>query len=53
MRALIGWLCALLLGSLGWWMGAWVGFGTAVTLGVLASAAGLWLGYRWFDQYLG
>ena len=53
MRTIIGWLGAMVLGSFGWWLGAKVGVGTAMTLGVITSAIGLWLGYRWFDQYLG
>ena len=52
MRALIGWLCAFLAGSAGWWLGAKVGLGTAVVLGAVATGAGLYACYRWFDQNL-
>jgi hypothetical protein len=51
-RALIGWLSALLAGSAGWWLGAKVGLGVAVVLGAVAGGAGLYAGYRWFDTNL-
>ena len=52
MRGLIGWLAAFLAGSAGWWLGAKVGFGTAVVLGAVAAGAGMYAGYRWFDMNL-
>jgi len=53
MRTLIGWLCALVLGSAGWWLGAHAGLGVAVILSGITGGVGLYLGYRWFDQNLG
>ena len=52
MRNLIGWLCAWMLGALGWWLGAKLGLLTAVLSSAVAGAAGLYLGYRWFDDNL-
>lgn len=52
MRGLIGWLGAFLAGSAGWWLGAKVGFGTALMLSVVAAGVGMYAGYRWFDQNL-
>lgn len=52
MRSILGWLGAFLLGSVGWWLGAKVGFGTGVVLGAVGSGGGLWAGYRWFDENL-
>lgn len=52
MRALIGWLSALMAGSAGWWLGAKVGFGTAVMLSAVTSGIGMYAGYRWFDANL-
>jgi len=52
MRMLIGGLAASIAGWLGWWLGAHVGFGTAMMLSVLAGGAGLYAGYRWFDANL-
>jgi len=51
-RTIIGWLCALLLGWAGWWLGAQVALGVAVVLSAITGAAGLYFGYRWFDQNL-
>jgi hypothetical protein len=50
---LIGWLAAWALGAAGWWLGAKVGFATAVLTSAVTGAVGLWLGYRWFDDHLG
>ena len=52
MRAIIGWLAAFLASSLGWWLGARIGFGTGIFASVLLGAVGLYLGYRWFDDNL-
>ena len=52
MRGIIGWLSAFLAGSAGWWLGAHVGFGTAVVLSAFAGGAGLYFGHRWFDANL-
>jgi len=52
MRTVIGGLAGFIAGSLGWWLGAHVGFATALILSVLAGGAGLYAGYRWFDANL-
>ena len=53
MRAIIGWLAAFIVGSIGWWLGRKVGLGTAVVLSAVGTGFGLWAGYRWFDDNLG
>jgi hypothetical protein len=52
MRSIIGWLAAFMLGSLGWWLGRFIGIGTALVVSGLGSAVGLWAGFRWFDENL-
>jgi hypothetical protein len=52
MRTLIGWLCALLFGWAGWWLGEHLGLAVAVIVSAITGAAGLYYGYRWFDQNL-
>ena len=52
MRNILGWGTASLLGSIGWWLGARIGLGTAVVLSSIAGGAGLYWGYRWFDENL-
>lgn len=52
MRTIIGWLSATVLGSFGWWLGAKIGFGSAMMAGVITGAVGLYLGQRWFDRNL-
>ena len=52
MRTLIGWLGALLLGSIAWGLGARIGPGTGTVLGAVGTGAGWWAGFRWFDRYL-
>jgi hypothetical protein len=51
-RGLIGWLAAFIGGSAGWWLGAKVGFGTAVILSAVTGGVGMYAGYRWFDANL-
>jgi hypothetical protein len=51
-RGLIGWLAAFIGGSAGWWLGAKVGFGTAVMLSAVTAGIGMYAGYRWFDANL-
>ena len=52
MRSLIGWLGAFVLGSAGWWLGRYIGIGTAMLLSAIGSGCGLWAGFRWFDENL-
>jgi hypothetical protein len=51
-RGLIGWLAAFICGSAGWWLGAKIGFGTAVMLSAVTGGVGMYVGYRWFDANL-
>jgi hypothetical protein len=53
MRAIIGWGCASLLGSFGWWLGHIVGIVLAMILGIVGTVVGLYYGNRWFDDNLG
>lgn len=43
----------LLLGSVGWAIGAYVGFGTAFVLSTIASGFGMYWGRKLFDHWLG
>ncbi|MFO1394006.1 MAG: hypothetical protein U1F09_09630 [Steroidobacteraceae bacterium] len=52
MRGILGLLGASLAGWAGWWLGAKVGFTTAILLSAVASGVGMYAGYRWFDQNL-
>jgi hypothetical protein len=52
MRAVIGWLAALLAGWAGWWLGSKIGFATGVMLSAVTTGLGPYFGYRWFDQNL-
>lgn len=52
MRGILGLLGASLTGWAGWWLGAKVGFTTAILLSAVASGVGMYAGYRWFDQNL-
>jgi len=52
MRFLIGGLCAWLLGTAGWWLGAKLNLAAAILLSVLTASVGLYLGNRWFDRNL-
>ncbi|HZF24964.1 MAG TPA: hypothetical protein VEZ88_01790 [Steroidobacteraceae bacterium] len=53
MRTIIGWLCAFVLGSAGWWLGAHLALWAAVIASAIGGAIGLYYGYRWFDENLG
>jgi hypothetical protein len=52
MRRIIGWLAAMVAGSIGWWLGAKLGFAAAVIVSAVAAGTGLYAGYRWFDDNL-
>jgi len=52
MRALIGWLAAVVASYAGWWLGSKIGFATGVMASVVAAGFGMYAGYRWFDQNL-
>lgn len=52
MRTLFGWTAAMLLGWLGWWLGAFIGIGTAVLVSALASGIGLYWGRRLYDEHI-
>ena len=52
MRTIIGWLCAFVAGSAGWWLGAHLALWVAVILSAIGGGVGLYYGYRWFDDNL-
>jgi hypothetical protein len=52
MRKIIGWGCASLLGTVGWWLGNYIHIGVALILSVVASGVGLYYGNKWFDDNL-
>lgn len=39
-------------GAAGWWLGSFVGFGTAVFLSTIASGYGIWISRRFIRDYL-
>lgn len=53
MRAIFAMLGSLMLGWLGWVLGAHIGFGTALVLSCIGSGFGLYWGRRLFDEWLG
>ena len=53
MRAIISYGSALLLGSVGWWLGEKVNAAVGVMLSGIASGVGLYYGRKWFDDNLG
>lgn len=38
-------------GSIGWWLGARIGFFSAFVLSMIGTAAGIYAGIRFFNQY--
>lgn len=53
MRAIFGGLGTLVLGALGWRLGALAGPWAAVPLSALGAGAGLYYGRRLYDEWLG
>ncbi len=52
MRTLFGWTGLSLAGWLGWWLGDFIGLGTAIMLSAMASGVGLYWGRRLYDDYI-
>lgn len=52
MRRIMDLLGMTLVGALGWWLGAFVGMGTAVLLSSIGTGAGLYLSRRLAREYL-
>jgi hypothetical protein len=52
MRAFLGLVGASVAGAVGWWFGAFVGFGTAFVVSTVFSGLGWWLARRWADEHL-
>lgn len=52
MRKILDFLGMTLIGSLGWWLGAFVGMGTAVLLSSVGTGVGLYLSRRFARDYL-
>ena len=53
MRGIFSFLGASVLGSLGWTLGRYIGFGTALVVSCIGSGLGMYWGRRLFDQWLG
>jgi hypothetical protein len=41
---------ATALGAVGWWLGSYVGIGTALTLSLIGSGLGGWAAQRYLDS---
>lgn len=52
MNALCIFLGMTILGSVGWWLGAYIGFTTAFLLSGVGSLAGVYIGWRINRDYL-
>ncbi len=53
MRGMFSFIGTTILGSLGWAMGMYVGYGTAIVLSCVGSGFGMYYGRKLFDQWLG
>lgn len=53
MRGMFSFIGTLALGSAGWAIGAYIGFGTAIVLSAVGSGFGMYWGRKLFDQWLG
>jgi hypothetical protein len=53
MRGIFATLGTVLLGSIGWAIGQYVGLLTAVVLSAIGSGFGLYWGRKLFDEWLG
>jgi membrane protein YqaA with SNARE-associated domain len=49
-RGLLSFLGATIGGSIGWWLGDFVGFMTAFVLSTVGSVLGWWYARRWADE---
>ncbi|HEY5998901.1 MAG TPA: hypothetical protein VI078_06295 [bacterium] len=52
MSRFLGFVGASVAGSVGWWLGAFVGVGTAFVVSTVCSGFGWWLARRWADEHL-
>jgi hypothetical protein len=52
MEALLGFVGASVVGTVGWWLGERVGFMTAFSLSMLGTGIGLYAGRRAAREYL-
>jgi len=53
MRTLCGLFGATVVSGLGWWLGDFLGLGTAVILSGIGGGVGLYYGRKLFTHYLG
>jgi hypothetical protein len=51
MKGLLCFLCVSVGGAIGWWVGSFVGFITAVFLSIIGSGAGLYFALRLHQEY--
>jgi hypothetical protein len=52
MNAFCIFVCTTILGSIGWWLGSYVGIMTAFLLSSAGSLAGVYVGWRIYQEYL-
>jgi hypothetical protein len=53
MTRILMFLAATIGGSIGWWLGAFIGFMTAFVFSVVGTAAAVYYARRWSMQYIG
>lgn len=53
MRGIFTILGSVVLGGIGWTLGAHIGIGTALVLSCIGSGFGIYWGRRLFDEWLG
>jgi cadmium resistance protein CadD (predicted permease) len=46
-------IAATIGGSIGWWLGAFVGIMTAFMVSIVGTAAGVYIARRWASGYIG
>jgi len=52
MRTFCIFLAVNILGAIGWWLGSYVGMGTAFAFSAVASLAGVWVGWHFYEKFL-
>ena len=52
MRTFVIFVMVNILGAIGWWLGSYVGTGTAFALSAVASLAGVWVGWHFYEKFL-
>jgi len=52
MKTLFGWTGMFLAGWFGWWLGEFIGLGTAVIVSAIGSGVGLYWGRRLYADHI-